>query len=75
MITVADPKNCRVLVISPHKRVLSQIGTTGACAHNPPNELGSPNGDTPLADGDLLISEINGSWVDEYTPRGASFGT
>ncbi|MGP8205590.1 MAG: PQQ-binding-like beta-propeller repeat protein [Acidimicrobiales bacterium] len=69
-ITVADPKNCRVLVISPQKRVLSQIGTIGACAHDPPSELGSPNGDTPLADGDLLISEINGSWVDEYTPQG-----
>ena len=26
--------------------------------------LGSPNGDTPLADGNLLISEINGNWVD-----------
>jgi outer membrane protein assembly factor BamB len=69
-ITVADPKNCRVLVISPQKRVLSQIGTPGACVHNPPNELGSPNGDTPLADGDLLISEINGSWVDELTTSG-----
>ena len=69
-ITVADPMNCRVLVISPQKRVLTQIGTVGACAHNPPNEVGSPNGDTPLANGDLLISEINGSWVDEYTPNG-----
>ena len=69
-ITVADPMNCRVLVISPQKRILSQIGTIGACAHNPPTELGSPNGDTPLANGDLLISEINGSWVDEYAPSG-----
>ncbi len=69
-ITVADPMNCRVLVISPQKRVMSQIGTTGACVHNPPTELGSPNGDTPLANGDFLISEINGSWVDEYTPKG-----
>jgi outer membrane protein assembly factor BamB len=69
-ITVADPKNCRVLVISPQKQVLSQIGTPGACVHRPPTDLGSPNGDTPLANGDLLISEINGSWVDEYTPTG-----
>ena len=29
-----------------------------------------PNGDTPLADGNVLVSEINGSWVDEYTPGG-----
>ena len=69
-ITVADPMNCRVLVISPQKRVLDQIGTTGDCVHSLPATLGSPNGDTPLADGDLLISEINGSWVDEYTTTG-----
>ena len=56
--------------MDPQKRVLSQIGTIGACAHDPPSGLGSPNGDTPLADGNLLISEINGSWVDEYTPQG-----
>lgn len=70
IITVADPKNCRVLVLSPQKKVLSQIGTNGACVHNPPSELGSPNGDTPLADGNLLVSEINGSWIDEYTTTG-----
>jgi len=69
-ITVADPMNCRVLVISPQKRVLGQIGTPGDCVHGPPTRLGSPNGDTPLADGDLLISEVNGSWVDEYTRTG-----
>jgi hypothetical protein len=50
--------------------VLRQIGTSGACAHHPPTGLGSPNGDTPLTDGDLLISEVNGSWVDEYTLSG-----
>ncbi len=68
-ITAADPMNCRVLVISPQKRVLDQIGTTGDCVHGPAT-LGSPNGDTPLSDGDLLISEVNGSWVDEYTTTG-----
>jgi len=70
-ITVADPMNCRVLVIDPTtKAVITQIGTTGSCAHNPPSGLGSPNGDTPLADGDLLISEISGNWIDEYTTSG-----
>ena len=70
-ITVADPGNCRVLVLNPAtKATLRQIGTVGACAHTPPNGLGSPNGDTPLSNGDLLISEINGSWVDEYTTSG-----
>lgn len=70
-ITVADPMNCRVLVLDPAtKAVLDQIGTVGVCTHHPPDDVGSPNGDTPLSDGDLLISEINGSWVDEYTMSG-----
>ncbi len=69
-VTVADPMNCRVLILSPSKRTLRQIGTPGDCTHNPPSLLGSPNGDTPLANGNLLISEINGSWVDEITTSG-----
>ena len=70
-IAVADPGNCRVLVLNPAtKATLRQIGMVGTCTHNPPNGLGSPNGDTPLSNGDLLISEINGSWVDEYTTSG-----
>jgi len=69
-IVVADPKNCRVLIISPQKNVLHQIGTSGVCVHNPPTDLGSPNGDTPLADGNILVSEINGSFIDEYTQAG-----
>ncbi len=69
-VTVADPKNCRVLVISPSDKIVTQIGAPGSCTHQPPRFLGSPNGDTPLADGDLLVSEINGSWIDEYTLSG-----
>ncbi|HWG73766.1 MAG TPA: PQQ-binding-like beta-propeller repeat protein [Acidimicrobiales bacterium] len=69
-ITVADAVNCRVLVINPDGTIASQIGTTGECVHHPPTSMGSPNGDTPLADGNLLVSEINGSWVSEYTPAG-----
>jgi hypothetical protein len=32
--------------------------------------LGSPDGDTPLADGNLPVSEINGSWISAYTVTG-----
>ncbi|HUC38102.1 MAG TPA: hypothetical protein VMR97_13390 [Acidimicrobiales bacterium] len=70
-ITVADAQNCRVLVLDPDGTVVHQIGTTGRCVHAPPVSMGSPNGDTPLADGNLLISEINGSWISEYTLAGA----
>jgi len=69
-ITVADAQNCRVLVINHNHTVADQIGTDGRCVHHPSASMGSPNGDTPLADGNLLVSEINGSWVSEYTPAG-----
>ena len=69
-ITVADALNCRILFIDPSGTPAGQIGTTGNCVHNPPASLGYPNGDTPLANGDFLISEIHGSWVSEYTRTG-----
>jgi hypothetical protein len=69
-VTVADAYNCRIVVISNKGIITDQVGTSGACVHNPPAALGPVNGDTPLADGNFLISEINGSWVDEYTPEG-----
>lgn len=69
-VAVADAKNCRVLIIDPNGRTASEIGTTGDCVHDPPHALGYPNGDTPLANGDLLISEIDGSYVSEYTRAG-----
>jgi hypothetical protein len=69
-IAVADAKNCRIEILGPDGAPTSQIGTTGDCAHNPPASLGYPNGDTPLADGNLLISEIFGSYIDEITLGG-----
>ncbi|MHB1527075.1 MAG: outer membrane protein assembly factor BamB family protein [Candidatus Dormibacteria bacterium] len=69
-ISVADIVNCRVLIINPNGTLARQIGTTGSCVHRPPTHLGSPNGDTPLPNGNILISEINGSWVSEYTTTG-----
>ena len=69
-ISVADAENCRVLILNANGTVANQIGTTGVCVHNPPVSMGSPNGDTPLTDGNILVSEINGSWVSEYTPQG-----
>ena len=68
-ITVADASNNRILFISPAGQPTGQIGN-GAAAHNPPTSIDYPNGDTPLTNGDLLVSEINGSWVDEYTMAG-----
>jgi outer membrane protein assembly factor BamB len=69
-VVVADAKNCRILFLGPRGNVDRQIGTTGVCTHGFPATVGYPNGDTPLANGHLLISELNGGWVDEVTGTG-----
>jgi outer membrane protein assembly factor BamB len=69
IVTVADASNNRILFISPSKTVVGTIGNE-VDAHNPPTSIAYPNGDTPLANGDVLVSEINGSWIDEYTQQG-----
>ncbi|HEY5049687.1 MAG TPA: hypothetical protein VII50_02210, partial [Acidothermaceae bacterium] len=70
-VIVADANNCRVLIISAQAQPIGQIGTTGTCIHKPPTSLGYPNGDTPLQNGNVLISEVTGSWISEYTTSGA----
>ncbi|HKI93211.1 MAG TPA: hypothetical protein VJ986_12995, partial [Gaiellaceae bacterium] len=69
MLTVADAYNCRVLFIRAH-RIVRQLGTTGVCQHNPPQTFGAVNGDTPLRDGGVLVSEIQGSWIDNISANG-----
>jgi hypothetical protein len=69
-ISVADAQNCRVLLISPQKKVTGRFGEPARCEHEPPRALGSPNGDTPLPDGNILVSEVSGSYIDEITPTG-----
>jgi N-acetylneuraminic acid mutarotase len=69
-ITVADAKNCRILFLNPDFTYLSAIGHTGRCQHDIPNDVAYPNGDTPLQDGNFLVSEIDGSYIDEVTMSG-----
>jgi hypothetical protein len=66
---VADAKNCRILFLDAAGHYSRQIGN-GSCVHGMPATVGYPNGDTPLPNGHLLISELNGSWVSEVTPHG-----
>ena len=68
--TVADIQNCRVLFLSRKGKVTRQIGTTGACGHDPPSLLGGPNGDTPLPGGGTLVTEIHGSFIDRFDAHG-----
>ncbi|MHB8399983.1 MAG: outer membrane protein assembly factor BamB family protein [Candidatus Limnocylindrales bacterium] len=69
-ITVADIRNCRIIEISPSKRIVRQWGRTGVCRHDPPYTYSSPNGDTPLPDGGMLITEIGGSHVVRLSASG-----
>jgi hypothetical protein len=70
LIQVADIINCRVLWLNPAKHIVRSIGTAGDCSHDPPHALLQPNGDTPLPDGGLLVTEIGG-WIDRFTRTGA----
>jgi hypothetical protein len=69
-LTVADAYNCRILFIRAH-RIVRQFGTTGVCRHDPPRSFGAVNGDTPLGDGGVLVSEIQGSWIDDISRQGS----
>ncbi len=67
----ADIRNCRILIIDPKDNSIStQWGTPGKCRHNPPHELGHPNGATPLENGDILVTEIAGAWISRITREG-----
>jgi|BarGraNGADG00212_2_1021979.scaffolds.fasta_scaffold08834_2 outer membrane protein assembly factor BamB len=69
-VVVADIKNCRVIEIAPSKQIVQQWGQTGRCIDLAPRTYGSPNGDTPLPDGGLLITNIHGSRVVRLSATG-----
>ncbi len=70
----ADIRNCRVLIIDPATdKIDTQWGRAGDrkyCRHNPPHELGLPNGATPLENGDILVTEIVDAWITRLTRQG-----
>ena len=80
-IVVADIRNCRILFLdrdtSTVKTQWGQPGRKGEpwtrnaqCRHNPPHQLGLPNGVTELDNGNILITEIIGAWISEVTRDG-----
>jgi len=73
-ILVADIRNCRVLFIDRSSgTVKTQWGQPDRkdnnwrkdpnCRHDPPRTLGLPNGVVELEGGDILLTEIAGSWI------------
>ncbi|MHB8511995.1 MAG: NHL repeat-containing protein [Actinomycetota bacterium] len=70
-IIVSDIRNCRIINIDPRNdHIIRQMGSPRSCAHNPPYSFAMPNGDTPLPDGNILVTEIVGSWIEEVTWQG-----
>lgn len=80
-ILVADIRNCRVLFIDRQSgTVKTQWGKPGRtdgnwskdanCRHDPPNFLGLPNGVVELENGDILLTEITGTWISRLTREG-----
>ena len=70
-VVTADIRNCRVQFIDPEtSTVVGQWGRKGACRHDPPRALAYPNGSTPLDNGDILVTEISGSWITRITRDG-----
>jgi len=70
-LIAADIKNCRLIELRPPmQRVVRQLGTVGDCAHDPPSLFSSPNGAFPLSNGSVVVTEINGDWVDVLGPAG-----
>jgi DNA-binding beta-propeller fold protein YncE len=70
-IVSADIKNCRVIVIQPPAHSIArQFGEIGDCNHELGATYGSPNGAFPMSNGDTVVTEINGDWIDVLTPTG-----
>ncbi|HEU5245150.1 MAG TPA: hypothetical protein VFU33_12175 [Gaiellaceae bacterium] len=71
-ILSADIENCRLILLDPPER--HPVRTTGStaegCVHSPPRAWGSPNGAFPLEGGGMLVTEINGDWVDALSRSG-----
>lgn len=75
-IGVADIRNCRVILIDRvSRRIKAQLGRTGYCLHRPPHSFGLPNGDTPLPNGHVLVTEISGAFVSDLGWDGTLYWT
>jgi hypothetical protein len=69
-VVVADALNCRILFFGPSGHPSGQIGRTGNCTPGLPDTVGYPNGDTPLPNGHLLITQLHGGSIAEVTRTG-----
>jgi hypothetical protein len=68
-LQIADIINCRIVWLNRAKQIVHTLGTNGDCTHDPPRAMLQPNGDTPLPDGGVLVTEIGG-WIDRFSADG-----
>ena len=68
-VTIADIGNCRVIVVSPARKIVRQYGRTDQCLADP-GYYDEPDGATPLPNGNILISAIVSRRISEVTPDG-----
>jgi outer membrane protein assembly factor BamB len=66
----ADILNCRIVQLSSMGTFVRELGD-GRCVHDPPRSYASPNGAYPTADGDIIVTEITGSWISRIGADGA----
>ena len=69
-VVTADIRNCRIQFIDPASNRRRPMGQAGQCRHDPPHNLDLPNGSTPLENGDIMVTEIPGSWISRITRAG-----
>src|SRR5579884_2078889 len=71
-ILLADIVNCRLLFLRPpsHQPLAAAGSPARGCVHDPPQAWASPNGAFPLPGGGVLVTEINGDWVDALSASG-----
>jgi len=69
LMSVADIRNCRILVFNQQHDIVKQFDPSSLCRTRA-GYYSKPNGDTPLPNGDLLITVIQGHQVIEVRPDG-----
>jgi hypothetical protein len=71
-IVAADIENCRLVLLRPpaHRPAQASGSPAAGCVHSPPRAWGSPNGAFPLTGGGMLVTEINGDWVNGVSATG-----
>ena len=50
------------------RRSCREIGSPAACSHEPPDPSARPTATRRSPNGNILVSEVNGSYIDEITP-------